>query len=33
MNKGMAAMLVEQTKQVLEKIFVYVHKHGSDNVT
>ena len=32
-NKGMAAMLVEQTKEVLEKSFVYVHQHGCDDVT
>ena len=24
-NKGMGAMLVEQTEEVLEKSFVYVH--------
>ena len=32
-NKGMAAMLVEQTKEVLEETFVYVHQHGGDDVT
>ena len=32
-NKGMAAKLVEQTKEVLEKSFVYVHQHGGDDVT
>ena len=32
-NKGMAAMLLEQTKEVLEKSFVYVHQHGGDDVT
>ena len=29
----MAAMLVEQTKDVLENSFVYVHQHGGDDVT
>ena len=29
----MAAMLVEQTKEVLGKSFVYVHQHGGDDVT
>ena len=29
-NKGMAAMLAEQTKEVLEQSFVYVHQHGGD---
>ena len=32
-NNGMAAMLVEQTKEVKEKSFVYVHQHGGDDVT
>ena len=32
-NKGMAAMLVEQTKEVLEKSFVFVHKDGGDDLT
>ena len=32
-NKGMAAMLVEQTKEVLEKSFVYAYQHGGDDVT
>ena len=31
-NKGMAAMLVEQTKEILEKSFVYVHHHGGEDV-
>ena len=32
-DKGIATMLVEQTKEVLEKSFVYVHQHGGDDVT
>ena len=32
-NKGMTAMLVEQTKEVWEKSFVYVHHHGGNDVT
>ena len=32
-NKGMAVMLVEQTKEVLEEYFVYVHQYGGDNKT
>ena len=32
-SKGMAAMLVEQTKEGLEKSLVYVHQHGGDDVT
>ena len=31
-NEGMATMLVEQTKEVLEKSFVYVHQHGGDDI-
>ena len=32
-NKGVAAMLVEQTKEVLDKSFVDVHQHGGGDVT
>ena len=32
-NKGMAVMLVEQTKEVLEEYFVYVYQYGGDNKT
>ena len=32
-NNGMAAMLVEQTKEVFEKSFVHVHQHGGDDIT
>ena len=31
LNKGMATMLVEQTKEVVEKSFVYAHQHGGDD--
>ena len=31
-NKGMVVMLVEQTKGLLEKSFVYVHQRGGDDV-
>ena len=29
----MAAMLVEQTKEVWEKSFLYVHQSGGDEIT
>ena len=32
-SKGIAAMLVKQTKEVLEKSLVYIHQHGGDDVT
>lgn len=32
-TKGMTAMLVEQTKEVLEKSFVFVHQHDGDDIT
>ena len=32
-NQSPDIMPVEQTKEVLEKCFVYVHQHGGDDVT